>query len=117
GRPNAGKSSIFNCLCGEGRAIVTDVPGTMRDVLTETVEVGGVPIRLADTAGIRAAAEAVEAIGIERAHETMADADFILVVLDLSRELEAEDWSLLGRLEAVPTWRCSTSVTCQPGGR
>ena len=74
GRPNAGKSSLFNALAGAGRAIVTDVPGTTRDLLTEVVDIDGVPVTIVDTAGARLApADAIEAEGIARAHAARAD--------------------------------------------
>jgi tRNA modification GTPase len=96
GRPNAGKSSLFNALAGVGRAIVTDVPGTTRDLLTEMVEIEGVPVTLVDTAGVRATTvDAVEAEGIARARAARAVAQLIVVVLDRSRPLEAEDRDLL----------------------
>ena len=69
GRPNAGKSSLFNALAGAARAIVTDVPGTTRDVLTERVDIGGIPVTLVDTAGLREARDAIEAEGVERAQQ------------------------------------------------
>lgn len=96
GRPNAGKSSLFNALAGAGRAIVAEVPGTTRDLLTETVEIDGVPVTLVDTAGVHgAAADAVEAEGIARAHAARAVAELLVVVLDRSRPLNAEDRALL----------------------
>lgn len=101
GRPNAGKSSLFNALAGAGRAIVTDVPGTTRDLLTEVVEIEGVPITLVDTAGLRAsAADAIEAEGIARAHAACAVAELLLVVLDRSRPLTDDDRILLVEAEA-----------------
>jgi tRNA modification GTPase len=96
GRPNVGKSSLFNRLAGAGRAIVTDIPGTTRDLLTEVVDVGGVPMTLVDTAGIRdEAADAVEAEGIARAHGARGVASLVLVVLDRSRPLTHDDRALL----------------------
>jgi tRNA modification GTPase len=96
GRPNAGKSSLFNCLAGQGRAIVTDTPGTTRDLVTETVDLGGIPMTLVDTAGVHAGAtEAVEVEGIARAVAVRDVAHVILVVLDQSRALDADDRALL----------------------
>jgi tRNA modification GTPase len=95
GRPNVGKSSLFNQLIGQDRAIVTEIPGTTRDVLTETVNLDGVPLRCADTAGVRATTDLVESIGVGRTFETMADADLALVVLDGSAALEEDDRHVL----------------------
>jgi tRNA modification GTPase len=97
GLPNAGKSALFNALAGAGRAIVTDVPGTTRDLLTERVELDGVAVTLVDTAGVRASAsDAVEAEGIARAAAARAVATLLVVVLDRSRPLTAEDRALVG---------------------
>lgn len=98
GRPNAGKSSLLNALLQEDRAIVTDVPGTTRDTIEESVQIGGVPLVLMDTAGLRRASDQVERIGIERAKRSMERADLILAVLDGSRPLEEEDRALLASL-------------------
>lgn len=96
GRPNAGKSSLFNRLAGAARAIVTAVPGTTRDLLTERVDIGGVPFTLVDTAGLRAAAaDAIEEEGIARARQAVAAADVIVVVLDRSQALGTQERELL----------------------
>ena len=96
GRPNAGKSSLFNCLAGQGRAIVTDTPGTTRDLVTETVDVDGIPMTLVDTAGVRAGAvDPIEVEGIARAVAVRDVADIVLVVVDRSRSLDADDRALL----------------------
>jgi tRNA modification GTPase len=96
GRPNAGKSSLFNRLAGAARAIVTDVPGTTRDLLTERVDVGGVPFTMIDTAGLRErAGDPIEEEGIARARQAVAAADLLVVVLDRSRALTDDDRSLL----------------------
>jgi tRNA modification GTPase len=96
GRPNAGKSSLFNSLAGAGRAIVTDTPGTTRDLVTETVEVLGVPMTFVDTAGVHSAAvDPVELEGIARAVAVRDVASVIVVVLDRSRPLDADDHALL----------------------
>ena len=102
GKPNVGKSSLFNRLVSNDRAIVTDLPGTTRDVLTETVAIGGVPVRFADTAGVRDVLDAVEALGVARTLETVAEADLTLVVLDSSRELDDDDRAVLARVEDRP---------------
>ena len=96
GRPNAGKSTLFNALAGSGRAIVTEIPGTTRDLLTETVDIGGIAVTLVDTAGIRAQpSDAVETEGIARARSAAGRADLALLVLDRSRPLESDDRALL----------------------
>jgi len=82
GRPNVGKSSLFNRLVERDRAIVTATPGTTRDLVSETVAIGGIPVRLIDTAGIRAAHDEAESIGIQRSYEALADADLVLHVVD-----------------------------------
>jgi tRNA modification GTPase len=97
GRPNAGKSSLFNALVGASRAIVTDVPGTTRDLLTELVDVSGVPVTLVDTAGVRDARDAIEAEGVKRARDARAIAALTLVVIDGSETVNDEDWALLAR--------------------
>ena len=84
GRPNVGKSSLFNRLVQRERAIVTATPGTTRDLVSETVSIGGIPVRLVDTAGIRSALDEAESIGVRKSVEAIADADIVLVVLDVS---------------------------------
>ena len=96
GRPNAGKSSLFNRLAGAARAIVTEVPGTTRDLLTERLDIAGVPVTMVDTAGLRdGAVDAIEAEGIARARQAVAAADLLVVVLDRSSRLEDDDQALL----------------------
>jgi tRNA modification GTPase len=103
GRPNAGKSSLFNRLAGAARAIVTDVPGTTRDLLTERVDIGGVPLTIVDTAGQRASAgDAIEEEGISRARQAGEAADLVLVVLDRSRPLADDDRALLEETTSRP---------------
>ena len=97
GRPNVGKSSLFNRLLEQDRAIVTDIPGTTRDLVSETAAIGGIPVKLYDTAGIRDGTELVESLGIERSYQAMADADLTLVVVDASQPLTAEDEALIER--------------------
>ncbi|MCU1325195.1 MAG: tRNA modification GTPase trmE [Bryobacterales bacterium] len=82
GAPNAGKSSLFNRLLEQDRAIVTEIPGTTRDLVSETAEICGIPVRIVDTAGIRESEERVEQLGIAKSYEAMADADLTLVVVD-----------------------------------
>ena len=100
GRPNVGKSSLFNRLLEQDRAIVTEIPGTTRDLVSETASIGGIPVKLCDTAGIRQTAERVESLGIERSYQAMADADLTLVVVDLARPFSAEDESLIAHAGA-----------------
>ena len=91
GPPNVGKSSLLNRLLAEDRAIVTEVPGTTRDLLSADIEVDGVAVRLTDTAGLRSSTDAVEAIGVERARSAAAKADLVLLVEDANRPATAED--------------------------
>ena len=102
GRPNVGKSSLFNRLLASERAIVTATAGTTRDVLAETVSLDGVPIRLLDTAGIRESSEAIEREGIARAWQALGEADLVLGVFDASLPLAPEDHRLLEHLRAMP---------------
>ena len=102
GRPNVGKSSLFNCLVERDRAIVTATPGTTRDLVTETVALGGIPVKLIDTAGMRRALDEAESIGIEKSREALADADLVLVVLDSSQPVAEEDHRLLELLGKRP---------------
>ena len=97
GRPNVGKSSLFNSLVRSERAIVTDVPGTTRDTLSESIDIGGVPVLLTDTAGLRETSDNIETLGIERTHRAMSDADLVLLVIDGASEVGPEDRDLLER--------------------
>ncbi len=99
GRPNVGKSSLFNRLVERERAIVTATPGTTRDLVTETVSLDGIPIQLVDTAGIRHALDEAESIGIKKSMEALADADLVLVVRDASQAVSSEDEQLLGQVQ------------------
>jgi tRNA modification GTPase len=102
GRPNVGKSSLFNRLVERERAIVTATPGTTRDLVTETVSLGGIPLKLVDTAGIRRALDEAESIGIQKSIEALADADMVLVVIDASQPSSKEDGELLKQVEQRP---------------
>jgi tRNA modification GTPase len=102
GRPNAGKSSLFNCLVERDRAIVTPTPGTTRDTVSERISLDGVPLELVDTAGLREAAGEVEQLGIARSREALADAALVLVVLDSTEPLNEEEHRLLAALEGRP---------------
>ncbi len=116
GRPNVGKSSLLNALLREGRAIVTPVPGTTRDAIEETLDLRGVPVRLVDTAGLRATADPVESLGVERSREWLRAADIVLAVVDGSEGLHEEDRQLLRELRdgAIVL---ANKVDLLPGGR
>jgi tRNA modification GTPase len=102
GKPNVGKSSLFNRLLSADRAIVTEIPGTTRDVLTETISIDGVPLRLADTAGIRETTDRIESLGVTRTLETLSESDLALVVLDGSNELDDSDLEILEKTSVIP---------------
>ncbi len=106
GRPNVGKSSLFNRLVERDRAIVTASPGTTRDLVSERISIGGIPIELVDTAGFREGArellEEAEQLGIRRSHEALADAALVLIVLDATQSLNDEDRRLLAAVEGRP---------------
>lgn len=102
GKPNAGKSSLFNALLKSDRAIVTEIPGTTRDSLSETAEIGGIPFLLIDTAGIRQTSETVERLGVERSRQAMQEADIALFVLDGSRPLDEEDEAIWREIKDRP---------------
>ena len=99
GKPNAGKSSLLNLFTGEDRAIVTEIPGTTRDVLRESVKLGGITFQMTDTAGIRDTEDAVEKIGVERAEKYAKDADLVLYVVDGSIPLDKNDRKVISVLE------------------
>ncbi|MCS1352694.1 tRNA uridine-5-carboxymethylaminomethyl(34) synthesis GTPase MnmE [Mechercharimyces sp. CAU 1602] len=99
GRPNVGKSSLLNALIHENKAIVTDIPGTTRDVIEEYVNIRGIPLRLVDTAGIRDTEDVVERIGVERSHKALAEADLMLLVLNMAEPLAEEDRQLLRQID------------------
>lgn len=94
GRPNVGKSSLMNALLGESRAIVTEIPGTTRDTIEESLQIKGIPVYLTDTAGIRATQDRIEQLGIEKSKEAFNKADLILFVVDASQPLEEEDLAI-----------------------
>lgn len=95
GKPNVGKSSLLNSLLKEKRAIVTEIPGTTRDVIEEYINIDGVPVKIVDTAGIRETSDFVEKIGVEKSKEKINEADLIILMLDLSRELDNEDKEII----------------------
>jgi len=99
GRPNVGKSSLLNSLLREKRAIVTDIPGTTRDIIEEVVNIRGVPLKIIDTAGIRETEDLVEKIGVERARESLEQADLVLFLLNWGEELQEEDQEIIHLLQ------------------
>jgi tRNA modification GTPase len=98
GKPNVGKSSLLNALLNENRAIVTNVPGTTRDVIEEYLNLDGIPVKIIDTAGIRETNDVVESIGVMRSLEKINEADLIILMLDLSRELDNEDKQIIAHI-------------------
>ncbi len=116
GRPNAGKSTLFNTLVGSARAIVTDIPGTTRDALEALVDVRGIPVTLVDTAGLRESDEPVEKIGVARAREEAARADAILYVYDASEGFSVEDGSALAEVAEKPLILIANKVDRTPAG-
>jgi tRNA modification GTPase len=101
GRPNVGKSSIFNALLGQDRAIVTEIAGTTRDQLHEKLVINNIPISLIDTAGLRETTDAVESIGVERSKQVMADSDLVVVLLDGSQNLTVQDEEILSQTSGL----------------
>jgi len=122
GRPNAGKSTLLNRLVGSERAIVTPIPGTTRDIVRETIEIGGLPVTLADTAGLRESDDVVEGIGVERAREAARRADIILYLIDATAPVEPESFDTLTvrvytkiDLAAAPAGQIGISVPANTG--
>ncbi|WP_420841100.1 tRNA uridine-5-carboxymethylaminomethyl(34) synthesis GTPase MnmE [Anaerosalibacter massiliensis] len=95
GKPNVGKSSLLNAILRENRAIVTDVPGTTRDIIEEYINIDGIPLKIIDTAGIRSTEDLVEKIGVDRAKKVVEEADLIIAVFDASRKLSSEDEEII----------------------
>jgi tRNA modification GTPase len=124
GRPNAGKSSLFNRLVERERAIVTATPGTTRDLVTERISLDGIPVEMVDTAGLREGREEAELLGIARSREALADAALVLVVLDATQPLNEEEHRLLeaveGRSALVAVNKCdlvkADSIAPEVGG-
>ncbi|MCL2599754.1 MAG: 50S ribosome-binding GTPase, partial [Treponema sp.] len=111
GRPNAGKSSLFNLLLKEERSIVTDIPGTTRDWIEAWVSIGGIPVRLADTAGLRTSLDPVEAMGVERSRGLLESAELVLYLIDGTEGITDEDAAIVGELRhagrqkpCIPLW-------------
>lgn len=102
GRPNVGKSSLFNSLLGHGRAIVTEVPGTTRDTITESIALDGVPVVLTDTAGLRLSQDQIESIGIDKTKREAADSDLLIVVLDGAQPLTDDDRQVMNDVASQP---------------
>lgn len=102
GKPNVGKSSFLNCILRDDRAIVTDIPGTTRDILEEELQIGSTLLRLIDTAGIRNTDDKIESIGIEKAKQSMKEADFVICILDSSRKLSEEDVFVMEQVKEYP---------------
>lgn len=103
GKPNVGKSSLMNSLLREKRAIVTEIPGTTRDTIEESLNIGGVPVRLTDTAGIRETQDQIEQIGISRSLDSISSADLIFFIVDVSRDLESEDHEIIEQIKDKKT--------------
>lgn len=103
GKPNVGKSSLLNSILGENRAIVTDIPGTTRDVIEEFVNIKGIPLKIVDTAGIRETNDVVEKIGVEKSMASFDTADLIIMVVDSSSELSEEDREILEKVQGKET--------------
>ena len=117
GRPNVGKSSLFNRLLEQDRAIVTEIPGTTRDLVSETASIGGIPVKLYDTAGIRETDERVESLGIERSYQAMVDSDLTLVVArSHARHHRRRRSADRARRRTRPGGR-AISATCRRAGR
>ena len=106
GRPNVGKSSLFNALLRDARAIVSAQPGTTRDRIEELITLGGVPVRLTDTAGLRATNDEVEQIGVDIARDALKNADIVLLVMDASEPLTSEDTALAAEVRALERTAC-----------
>jgi tRNA modification GTPase len=115
GRPNVGKSSLLNSLLREDRAIVTEIPGTTRDIIEEYLNIKGIPVRIIDTAGIRQNAEIVEELGIKKARQKQESADLVLMVVDSAIELTAEDLALGASLSGQPTILVLNKIDLAPG--
>ncbi len=114
GKPNVGKSSVFNALVGTSRAIVTDIPGTTRDLVTEVVDLGGLPATLVDTAGLRRTTDCIEAEGVERARQAQRVSDLTLVVLDGATPLDETDLEILSQVVDYKSLIISNKADLEP---
>ena len=117
GKPNVGKSSLFNALLGAGRAIVTSIPGTTRDLVSDTVDIEGLRIDLVDTAGVRTTSDEVEIEGVSRARQAWANADLVLLVVDRSCPIDEADKDLLHETADVPRLVVATKSDLPPAWR
>jgi tRNA modification GTPase len=120
GKPNVGKSSLLNILTGKKKAIVTDIPGTTRDLITDTINISGIPVNLMDTAGIREPQNAIEKEGIDLVWESLTDADVVIILLDCSKTLTNEDKVIIdknrdgniiaaiNKIDLPPAWEINT---------
>lgn len=119
GQPNVGKSSLLNALISENRAIVTDIPGTTRDIIEEYINIDGIPLKIVDTAGIRETDDFVEKIGVDKARKYANQADLILLLLDAAKELDDNDKRLLSMIKGRPAIivlnKCDLSVKLDMG--
>jgi len=115
GRPNVGKSSLFNRLLNQDRAIVTATPGTTRDLVAESAQIGGIPLRFVDTAGIRAAVDEAERIGVERSFQAIADSDLRLLVVDAGEGWTGQDAALLARMRPLGALLVAANKVDLPG--
>jgi len=117
GKPNVGKSSLFNAILKRERAIVTEIPGTTRDFIHEEIFLSGIPVRIYDTAGLRVTPEPVESIGVERAREVIEDAHIVLFVVDGSREIEEgeiEEWNTIAKEKILVVNKVDLGLTITP---
>lgn len=123
GRPNAGKSTLLNALVGSERAIVTPIPGTTRDIVRETIEIGGLPVTIADTAGLRKSDDVVEGIGVARAREAAGSADIVLYLVDASAGLTPDDElaafaaaiTIYTKIDLIPAPRGALGISVREG--
>ncbi len=112
GRTNAGKSSLYNRIVGRDAAIVTDIEGTTRDIIEETVPFGGITLRLCDTAGLRQTNDRVESIGIDRANKALSEAELVLAVIDSTRPLDTDELESLKMISALPACKIAVLNKC-----
>jgi tRNA modification GTPase len=117
GRPNTGKSSLFNCLAARDRAIVTATPGTTRDTISERISLDGIPLELVDTAGLRESLEEAEQLGIQRSREALAEAALVVIVLDATAPLNDEERRLLAAVEGRPALVAVNKIDLIEAGR